>query len=231
MLIWSDLRQSGYPRAPLSGPEVQDFRDQSRSIRAVAAVFAASGTLTGEGDPEQIRVGLVTANFFDVLSASASSGRTFLPAEEGPGVTPTIVLSWELWQRRFAGDPAVVGRHIQVNDRPTLVVGIMPRDFSLVMPADTSVADGIQAWAPIPSRLAAGSRSAYYLFVIGRLAPGAALASAQQEIERLGTEIASQHAEYAGVGRRFYATGLHEDTVRDARPLCSRCLRAPGLCC
>ena len=151
VFVWSDMTAAGYPRVPLSGPELADLRQRSTLVEGFGAIWATSGTLTGDGDPEQLRLGLVTTNFFDVLGASAAHGRTFGPGDDESSAPPGIVLSWALWQRRFGGDPGVVGRRIQVSGRPFAVLGVMPESFRLLMPADASVPADLQAWQPLKS--------------------------------------------------------------------------------
>ncbi len=77
VFIWQDLTEAGYPRAPLAGPELVDLRERAQLFESFGGIWANTTALTGEGDPEQLRIGLVTANFFSVLGAEAALGRTF----------------------------------------------------------------------------------------------------------------------------------------------------------
>src|SRR6185503_18072096 len=77
VFVWADMTTSGYPRAPLSGPELQDLRDRATLFTGFGSIWATTAAFTGDGDPEQLRVALVTTNFFDVLGATAALGRTF----------------------------------------------------------------------------------------------------------------------------------------------------------
>src|SRR5262245_33962938 len=135
--IWLDKREMGYPRMPLSGPDFRDVRRATRSFASFGAIWA-SGTvaLTGDAEPEQLRSAWVTTNFFDVLGASSALGRTFRAEDSTAGAPPTILLGWDLFQRRFGGNPSIVGQQILVNDEPTLVIGVMPGSFRLLLPAD-----------------------------------------------------------------------------------------------
>ena len=83
VFIWSDMTAVGYPRAPLSGPELKDLRDGSRTLSGVAAIWSNTTALTGDGHPEQLRIGLVTPDFFSVLGAEPALGRTFRPDDGG----------------------------------------------------------------------------------------------------------------------------------------------------
>src|SRR4030095_13934221 len=99
---------------------------------------------------EQLRAAVVTSNFFQVLGAESALGRTFRAEDSAPGAAPTILLGWDLFERRFGADPAVVGRQILVNDQSTTVIGVMPKRFRLLLPPDAAVPDHLQVWQPMP---------------------------------------------------------------------------------
>src|SRR5262249_19662404 len=88
VFVWSDMTDAGYPRAPLSGPELADLRTRATTMAGFGAIWANTTALTGEGNPEQLRIGLVTDNFFDVLGADPQLGRTFRPEDAAPGARP-----------------------------------------------------------------------------------------------------------------------------------------------
>src|SRR5437773_1858542 len=97
-----------------------DWRDRNRVFEGISAVFQMPSNLTGDGEAEQVSAGLVSANFFALLGASPALGRVFSPQEDQPGQSPAvanIVLSYGLWQRRFGGDPGVLGKSVRLNDR------------------------------------------------------------------------------------------------------------------
>jgi len=109
------MTEAGYPRAPLSGPELGDLRTRATLFEGFGAIWANSAALTGDGEPQRLRVGFVTTDFFTVLGAGAALGRTFAAEDEAKGAPPAILLSAALWQRRFGGDPGIVGRRVVVN--------------------------------------------------------------------------------------------------------------------
>src|SRR4029079_12520814 len=189
IFVWSDMTDAGYPRAPLSGPELADLRTRSSTVAGFGAIWANTTALTGEGDPEQLRIGLVTDNFFDVLGADPRFGRAFRAEDAVPGARPTILLGWPLFERRFGADPAIVGRQILVNDRPTTVVGVMPRTFRLLLPPDSSVPDDLQAWQPFGTFMTRGPRGQQYLRVVGRMRAGVSLADARADVTGIATQI------------------------------------------
>lgn len=216
--VWSDLTHAGYPRAPFAVPELKDLRDRTVSFSGIAAIWATSAALTAEGDPERLRIGLVTPDFFPVLGVDASFGRTFQPGDETQATPESILLSWDLWQRRFGSDPAIVGRRIRVNDVPTTVVGVMPRDFRLWMPADANVPYDLQAWQLFPRGWYQWSRGQQFLRVIARMKPGVGLDEASQDVARVGEEVGREYTDYAQAPPTWYAVDLHDDGVREIRP-------------
>ncbi len=229
MFIWSNLDRAGYHRGPISGPELTDLREQARRFEGFASIWATSAQITGEGEPEQLRVGLVTANFFSVLGAEPALGRSFEPGEEGKGAPGAVILSDGLWRRRFGADPGIVGRAARLDGATLTVVGIAPPGLRFLFPADSSVPAELQAFVPFPTDLPRDPRSLYYLRTIGRLAPGASPAEAAQEIGAIGKRTEAAHAEYSASGRSFFAVGLKDDAVREARPALITLLAAVGL--
>jgi len=221
VFVWADMTSSGYPRAPLSGPELKDLRDRSTLFTGFGSIWATTAAFTGDGDPEQLRVALVTTNFFDVLGASAALGRTLTADDEQQAQAPprTILLSWSTWQRRFGGDPAIVGRRVQVNTQPMTVVGVMPEGFRLFMPPDASVPDDLQAWLLLnPGALTSGPRGQHYLRVVGRMRDGVTLVHARGEIDGIASQIAREYTDYGAAGRVYNTVGLHADGIRLMRP-------------
>ena len=136
VFVWSDMTTAGYPRGPLSGPELADLREGATRFEGFGAIWSTTAALTGDADPQQLRLGLATGNFFSVLGAEAALGRTFGAADEAAGPPTVILLSDELWRTRYGADPGVVGRSVDVNGQPTTVVGVMPPGFRLLMPPD-----------------------------------------------------------------------------------------------
>ncbi len=106
--VWSDMTSTGYPRGPLSGPELDDLRRRTTHFDGFGAIWATTTTLTGDGDPQMLRIGLVTADFFRWLGAHAALGRIFTTEDETTAAPTAILLSAGLWQRRYGSDPTVV---------------------------------------------------------------------------------------------------------------------------
>jgi predicted permease len=217
VFVWADQSSEGYPRAPLSGPELIDLDTRSSLFEGFGAIWATTAALTGDDEPEQLRIGLVSTDFFPLLGAHAAIGRTFVPSDEVSGPPAAILLSASVWHRRYGGDPAIAGRRILVNGRPTTVVGVMPADFRLLMPPDAAVPDDLDAWQLLDRALPAFPRGQRFLRVVGRMRDGVSLADAQRDVARVGVEISSAFTHYGAAGRKFETVALQADAVREIR--------------
>jgi predicted permease len=178
-----------------SFPEFRDWRERTRSLSSLVAVDGTTLTLTGDGEAEQLSAELVTEGYFALLGGSPERGRTFLAEEHGePGAHPVAVISDGLWERRFGRDQGVVGRDLVVNDRPLTIIGVMPPTFGGTnLTTDVWVPASMISLVSDPGILdARGSR---FLTVIGRLAPGSDIASAQTELDVVARDLQASFPE------------------------------------
>jgi putative ABC transport system permease protein len=113
----------------VSVPNLRDWRDQSKTFEQFVAYQVTGGNLEGGSEPERLVSVLASANLFTTLRVPPIAGRTFAPDDDQPGHNSVVVLSEALWRRRFAGDPAAVGRSIQLDGRPRVIIGVMPARF------------------------------------------------------------------------------------------------------
>jgi predicted permease len=217
VFVWQDLTDAGYPRAPLAAPELLDLRHRATLFEGFGGIWANTASLTGDGDAEQLRIGLVTSNFFSVLGAEAALGRTFREDDETQSGSPGVVLAWPLFARRYGADPSVVGRRILMNGRPATVIGVMPQRFRLLLPQDASVPDDQQAWQLLNVSPRA-PRAQQFIRVVGRMKPGVTLRAAQQEIADIAKQVGREFKDYGPSGATFCAVGLQDDGVREVRP-------------
>jgi predicted permease len=216
-MIWSNLDKAGYTRGPISGPELMDLREQASLYEGFASIWSTTTQLGGDGEPEQLRIALVTSNFMSLLGVAPALGRGFEPGEEGPGETMVAILSDGLWRRRFGADAGIVGRAIRLDGHSVTVVGVAPPGFRVWLSPDASVPVEPQLIAPFPFDLRS-DRFQYYLRTIGRLRPGASPEAAAEQVAAIGRRLEAQHAEYAASGRSFFATSLAGDATREVRP-------------
>ena len=128
-LYWVYSRHTSTDRYPFSLPEFCDYRDRTRTLEGFAGFTNWSGNLGGDEHTERIPGLRVSANLFELLGVAAALGRTLGPADDIPGNEKVVVLSHGLWQRRFGGDPKVVGRPLTLNGESFTVVGVMAPEF------------------------------------------------------------------------------------------------------
>ena len=215
-IVWSVFPGEGLSRSPASGPELDEIRKRSRLFQEFGGIWVGSGALIGEGEPEQIKLGQVTASFFPVLGAKPALGRTFFPDEEG-GRAPVVILSDGLWRRRYAADPHIVGKSIRTPMATLTVVGVMPQDFELIFPADASVPADVQAWIPFPFPIEKSPRDLGFIRVIGRLRRNVQLAQAQAELEGIARDLRTQFHEFSDQQLSLRAVPMHADAVKEVR--------------
>ncbi len=215
-VIWSAFGKE--QRAPSSGPELISLRERSRLFDQFAGIWVQSAALTGRGEPEQVKLGLVTSNFLSLLSARPHMGRFFLPQEEGGGKSPAVVLSYELWQRRYGSDPRIVGQPILVSGSLCTVVGVLPAGFKLIFPEGASVPPNVDVYLPFQWDLAKQSRDQAYIRIIGRLREGVAVRQAQAELDNIAAQLRSEFREYSEQNLGLQVLSLQGDVARNARP-------------
>ena len=168
-----------------------DLQREARQFQGLAGFQFKMGTLTGSGEPEALVTCGVSANFFDLLGAQANLGRTFTADEGEPSRNQSAILNHGYWRRRFAADPNIVGRTIQIDGRSITVVGVMPADFRYPPAVDI--------WTPLA--LTAEDRAqrnaqavvGFAFQVIGRLRPGVSLAQGESEVRGFSSRLAQQY--------------------------------------
>jgi putative ABC transport system permease protein len=233
--IWNDLGQGAQSLPAVSPLDFRDYKERSRTIEDFAAAAEGNvanlrGNLTGEGEPERADVVTVTANFFPLLGVRPVLGRQFLPAEEVVNGPHVIMLSHRLWQRRYAGDPSLVGKTIQIDGVAHEVVGILPADFRLQLPKEAFQITDADLWAPIQFDYSTPlPRNLTFFTVFGRLAPDVTMAQAQAEMNLIAEQFRSEFKEHAASNLRIRAVPLHYDVVKHARPALFVLLGAVGM--
>jgi len=198
--LWESSDARGVAQGPVSVPNFEDWRRHQASFEQLAASEMATFTLTGSGDAERLAAARITANLLPALGIVPVVGRTFLPEDERTGASKVALLGYGVWQRRFGGDPSIVGRSIQLNGDSVAVVGIMPVEFDFPTAREL--------WVPLvidPAREPwRADRSNRNLAVFGRLKAGVPLASAIADLKRIGATLA---ATYPGTNEGWSVRG------------------------
>lgn len=172
-------------KAGFSNLDYQDLRAQATGFSAITAYTQRSLTFSGEGEPERVEGASIAWNLFPFLGVKPALGRTFHEDEDRPGAAGAVLLSHELWMRRFKGDPNVVNKTILVNSAAHTVVGVMPPRFSFPVRQ--------LAWVPLAPFVKDSPRSERNLSVLGRLKPGSGLEQARAEVKTVVERIAKQY--------------------------------------
>ncbi len=196
------LGSSGVTPFPFTYPDLEALRAGQRTFTGLTAVNIASMSLTGAGTPQRVWGALTSANYFDVLGVRPIVGRTFRPDEDAtPGGAPVAVISYGLWQTRFAGRPDVVGQTMALNTHPYTIVGVTPPIFH---GSQTGIRTDIYVPLMMESQLVPGGdllhdHHYFWLFVLGRLTPGVTRQQAQEDMtRRLKAEVQSYPEEHRG---------------------------------
>ena len=173
------------PRGTRNGIAAANYIDwtrQSQSFESMAAQTGATMSYSGSGEPRSLRVGLVSAPYFDVFGIKAAAGRTFAKDEDQPGKEKVVVITHRLWQNLFGGNREVVGRTILLNGEPYTVIGVLPgaSEFDR-RPTDL--------WAPLAFP-AQPARDYHYLSAVARLKRGVSFEQAQAEMSAIAARIA-----------------------------------------
>jgi putative ABC transport system permease protein len=197
-----------------------DWPQRSRSFAHLAALDPFPNfNLTGQGEAERLAGAAVSANLFDLFGIRLAMGRSFLAEEDRPGNNRVVVLSHGLWERRFRSDPNLVGATITLNERPYVVVGVLPADFQFVgQSADFQARTRFDVWVPLaldPARLPL-LRETHPLRVFGRLAPEVSLARAQADLSAVASQLEQEHPS-SNKHRGVEVVKLSAQVVRDVQ--------------
>lgn len=167
-----------------------DFREKNRAFSALSEYHSMWFILLGRPEPERVQTGVVSDNFFDTLGVKPLLGRAFLPGEDKQGAAPVLLLSYNFWQKSFAGDPNVVGQVFQMNDKPHTVVGVLPP-----LPAFPNLDQVFMPAAACPfrgaDRVLTNRNGRIISHVFARLKDGVTPEQALGDAQRVGVELAN----------------------------------------
>ena len=213
--------RAGTANIPFSVKEISDYRAQLATLDGFVEYHGMSFTLLDRGEPDRVLTGVVSANFFDVLGVQPLHGRTFRGGDDDLGAEAVLVLSYPYWQQRFGGDPDIVGQVFEMNDRPHIVVGVLPpvpqypRENDVYMPTSA---------CPFRARAEARmeeDRTAFRgMTAFGRLAPDVGVDRFGAELAAVAGRLQRDHPEtYPGdSGYTAVTLPLADELTREARP-------------
>jgi predicted permease len=175
----------------LSFPDIEDILEESRTLTHVVGMVSSTINVSEEGrDPERIEGSYVSAGFFEMIDQEPIRGRRFVDEDDQPGAPPVVMIGYDVWQRRYAASEDVIGQTIRVNSLPATIVGVMPEGMHFL--------ENVDLWIPkdnLPPESAVEDRGNRGRQVIGRLADGATIEQATQELEIIAQRLADEYPE------------------------------------
>jgi putative ABC transport system permease protein len=185
VLLFVNQKANGIRRSSLSWLELHDWQERARSFGAIAALQYRNFTVSDGGDADRYSGAAVSHNLFPTLGVPVALGRGFTPEDDRPGAEPVVLLSDDLWKRRYNSDPSIVGRGVQVNARVHTVIGVMPPRFRF--PQDQYI------WVPLSEYAINQQRAIRGLLTFARLKDGLSVAQAQQEADAVAAALAAAY--------------------------------------
>ncbi|HLE85821.1 MAG TPA: ABC transporter permease [Thermoanaerobaculia bacterium] len=221
--VWNTYPLMNLPQASVAVPDYFDRREgvpafEESALYTFESLNLSAGSADG-GAPERVIGARATASLFPLLAARAAHGRVFGEDEDRPGHEQVVVLGHGLWRRAFGADPGIVGRDVRLDGVPHRVLGVMPEEFAF----PTSEVEVWKPFAPTPEQRADEARGFEYCSMVARLAPGATIAQAQEQVDA----IHAANAERIPEAREFWAASgfgglvvdLREDRYGDLEPM------------
>ena len=223
----------GRPDAMVSIPEFEDYRKSLTTVADVVEYHAMSFVLLDQGTPDRISTGVVSPRYFDLFQVTPLIGRTFVDTDDAAGAEAVLMLSHRYWLEKFGGHDTVVGRVVQLNNRPHRIVGVLPAIPQYPFENDVYMPTSACPFrADAAATLPFGRRTFSSLHVFARLNAGRTAADAHAETEALGAKWAASHASVyrpAETGFRADVVRLDEELTVNARPILLTLLGATGL--
>jgi predicted permease len=212
-MVWETDRNTGTTREPASLPDFLDFTRRSRTFESLAAMMTGEVNLTPDtGDPVRLPMLQMTADALPMLGIRPLLGRTFTRDEDRAGGPAVVLISESLWRRAYGGRASIVGETIRLDDRPNVIVGVMPSgaDFGVLQIlsmaaysrgfADRGIKTDVDVWAPLQGDVQQLPRSTHPIFVFGRLTDRATHADAQGEMAGIAADLERAYPENAARG-------------------------------
>ncbi len=186
-LVWGWGKTAGVDIAGISPVGFRDYRAQNRTFDQFAAmeVFVSNTPLTGSDKPEQVKVGIVSSNFFDALGLTPLAGRGFVAADEEQNLPQVAILGRGFWQQHFGGSPSVIGKTVILDGSPVVIVGVLP-DASMLLNAEV--------WMPTPIQNPGMSlRASHFMRPVARLKAGTTMEAAQADLDGIAKRLGEQY--------------------------------------
>ena len=235
VMIWNDFGQGAQSLPATSATDYLDYERETTLFEGFAAgtggsEVGATGVLTGDGASERVELTPISANLLPLLGVKPMLGRAFTADEEALQGPKVVILTYGLWRRRYGADRAIVGKIIQLDAVSHTVVGVLPPDFRLHLPAEVYAIREGDVYTPLQiDRANLPPRNLTTLTVFGRIKPGVTLAQAQDEMNRVAARFRATYPEHKMSQVRIRAVPLRHDVVKGVEPTLLILLSAVGL--
>ena len=226
VMVW-EANPRGNQRNVVSPANFLDWRDQNTVFEQMAMFVDTRFNLNGTDEPEELPTQIADVNLFTVLGATPLMGRTFIQQDSVAGTDNVTILSRGLWQRRFAGDPEIIGKTIALNGENFTIVGVMPAGFQMFVKQGSQIGKPVDLWLPWTYNPQARIRRGRSWMTVARLKPGVSLEQAQSEMSSIAARFEQQYPEF-NKGWGVNVVSLRDQFVGDIKPALLVLLAAVG---
>jgi putative ABC transport system permease protein len=200
VMVWESNSQHPNPHNTVSPPNFLDWQNRNSVFSSMAYIADVRANLTGNGDPEEVVVQEVSANFFSLLGVNPILGPGFTPENGQAGHDNVVILGYGLWKERFAADPAIVGKSIVLNGKPQIVVGVAPQNFNWFIKDGSLTGAKPRIWSPwvFPQSFHDHKQMGRFLTVTARLKPGVTYSQAQTQMNAIASQLEREYPDFDG---------------------------------
>ena len=194
VIVWEKSRKND--QNVVNPANFMDWSEQNNVFTDMAGTYDRSAVLVGDGEPEEVPAQLATTNLFSLLGVEALLGRTFSADDGKPDQPRVVVLSYGLWQRRFGGDPRVIGRTLNINRAEAIVVGVMPAGFKWHIHKGSMTTKTAELWSPWVITNDMRTRRGRFMTAVARIKPDVTFEQAKAEMNVIGARLEEQYNDF-----------------------------------
>ncbi len=194
VIVWE--KNQGTEQNTVSPANFFDWQEQNSVFEGMAAFYDYRNSLSGDGEPEEVSGQITTDNLFSVLGVNAMLGRTFTPEDGKPGQNNVVIISYGLWQRRFGGDPNMIGRKVILNAVEHTVIGVLPPDVKWHIRKNSQTGRAAELWTPRAINTEFRQFRGRFICTVARLKPGFTLQQARAEMGTIAGRLAEQYKQF-----------------------------------
>jgi putative ABC transport system permease protein len=225
VLAWGRTPKDGGNRGQVSATDVADWRSQNSVFEDITTYQSYRPIMSGTGDAERVPGMAVGDGYFQIMKIQPVLGRVFTSEEQVDGQDQVIVLGYGLWQKRFGGEPDVVGKDVLLNGQPHKIVGVVPAELRSL--PTTLIEATAEFYRPVGENYDEEMRSSRHLRAIARLKPGVSIAQAQTEMDIIAARLEKEHPTHNS-DYHVRVVSLPDDTVGGLKPTLLMLLGAVG---